>query len=162
MTFRSSLLLLLVSLSALLGVERAHACTDAGPPNDCNEGGAEWIVCASNADCPAPQVCDEHRNCSCSACRFGETCEGDTCRCATQTEPTPPEGCTTVRDSCGDWALDCPPEPSLPEAGTVDTGRDAGVDAGTASEGGCSAGGPGSAPGALLLVLGFLATRRRR
>lgn len=97
-------LVVLASLSSA----PASACSDAGPPNRCNEGGAAWIACDVHADCPTGQSCHPNGYCICGECEYGETCDAQGCRCAYQTRPTPPAGCEAVQDSCSTWHVICP------------------------------------------------------
>jgi MYXO-CTERM domain-containing protein len=161
----------LLGLLALnLDVPVAHACSDAGPPNNYCEGATgEWLDCESHADCPGDQVCDPNGHCACN-CQYGEMCEGEVCRCADRPDPVVPDGCELEVNPCGDAVVRCPPgdagppevsDPCHPDGGDPESVpavcREPKGDEG----GGCAAGG-GAPSGFVLGSLGALLARRRR
>jgi uncharacterized protein (TIGR03382 family) len=152
----------------------AHACSDAGTPVRACSGDPDQpaMACESHADCPRGQFCGANGLCGCE-CEYGETCDGDACRCAERPEPVVPPGCERVIDSCGDVQVRCPP----PDAGPAEEGDPCRPDAGAGStvplpeecrepkadEGGaCSAGGGGATSGMLALLGAWLVRRRPR
>lgn len=124
---------LLISLSlavallaaTTLGPDVARACSDAGPYNYCNDGGAAWIGCAVHADCPSGQLCNEVGLCGCSAaCAHGETCSGAGCRCAVEPRPEPMPGCIVLEVGCGpvSFQQQCDAGPPPPPMCNADAG----------------------------------------
>jgi len=127
MTLRTPLISLSIAV-ALLAVStldpgHARACSDAGPYNFCNDGGAAWISCAVHSDCPSGQLCNDVGVCGCSAaCVHGETCSEAGCRCATEPRPATMPGCVVVESGCGAYRQQCDAGPPPPPMCNADAG----------------------------------------
>ncbi|MBX3273033.1 MAG: hypothetical protein KF729_22410 [Sandaracinaceae bacterium] len=148
------------AFATLLVCDVAAACSDAGPPNSCNEGGAAWIECSVHADCPSGQRCLQGGFCTCLECAYGEQCDDDGCRCAAQTRPSESPGCEVVQDSCGTYRVECHGDAGTAgrctlDGGACDDARPAEMSAGCAAA-------PGRAPlgGLALLALALPWLRR--
>ena len=146
-------------LAALLFADVAAACSDAGPPNDCNEGGAAWIECSVNADCPSGQRCLQTGFCTCSPCAYGESCDDVGCRCAAQERPAEAPGCDVVQDSCGTYRVECHGDAGPAGRCPLDggTGCDDMRPGGTSDGAGCAAAPPRRTARGLALILAALA-----
>lgn len=159
-------ILLGASMFALFGVGTARACSDSGPLNGCNDGGATWISCSVHTDCPTGQVCETTGYCLCGMCIYGESCSADGCSCAVPEPPTTPEGCEVFEERCHGrgvrYEVFCPMD-----AGSPGDGGGAGpMDAGSPGDGGGAgcATVPGRvtpAPWSVLAVFALVAARRR-
>ena len=123
---------ILFSFLVLLSLDTAvaHACRDAGTPVRACDGDPEQPAtsCDAHSDCPRGQFCSADGLCGCE-CEYGDTCDGDACRCAERPEPVVPPGCERVVGTCGDVLVRCPPDagptvahdPCHPDAGAGST-----------------------------------------